>query len=248
VERGARHHIFSAISVGDLNLIRKVIEDNPKALDRRMSRHEQGLPALHFAISLNRYDILDLLIELGADVEATDLNGHTALDSAMLNADREAIRRLIAAGARQPARMQASSVQKKMVQLAHSISGLVPMIYVPDVAATLDWYVSIGFKEVARFGDEGKINFGIISFGKAEIMINMHGKRGEHDVSLWLNTDRIDELYELLKSRQVNAALTGGSDSIDFAEDINNTFYQARQFAIRDLNGYTLYFIQQLRP
>jgi hypothetical protein len=42
VERGARHHISSAMSVGDLNLIRKVVEDDPDALDHRMSRFEQG--------------------------------------------------------------------------------------------------------------------------------------------------------------------------------------------------------------
>src|SRR5438093_1241343 len=42
VERGARHHIFSAINLGDLNLIEKVVEDDPAALDRRMSRFERG--------------------------------------------------------------------------------------------------------------------------------------------------------------------------------------------------------------
>jgi hypothetical protein len=77
----------------------------------------------------------------------------------------------------------------------------------------------------------------------------MHGKRGEHDVSLWLSTDHVDDLYRLLKSRQIEAAL-GDADptttGIEFVEHINDTFYRARQFAIRDLNGYTLYFIQQL--
>lgn len=90
-ERGARHHIFSAITVGDLDVIRKVVEENPETLDRRMSRFEQGQTALHFAMNRKRYDILDLLIELGADLEAEDKSGQTALAVAMLRGDREAM-------------------------------------------------------------------------------------------------------------------------------------------------------------
>ena len=75
LERGARHHIFSAIALGDLDLIRRLVEDNPEALNRRRSRFEQRQTALHFAISRQRYDILNLLIELGADLEAEDMHG-----------------------------------------------------------------------------------------------------------------------------------------------------------------------------
>ncbi len=101
LERGARHHIFSAICVGDLHLIQRLVEENPAALDRRMSRFEHGQTSLHFAIGRKRYDILDLLIELGADLEAEDAHGRTAMAVAMLHGDREAMTRLHAAGARQ---------------------------------------------------------------------------------------------------------------------------------------------------
>ena len=57
------------MSIGDLNLIRSVVERDPKTLERRMSRFENGLTALHFTIEAKRYDILDLLIELGADLK-----------------------------------------------------------------------------------------------------------------------------------------------------------------------------------
>src|SRR5262249_1773888 len=33
LSRGARHHIFSAMSLGDLDLIRRLVEENPEALD-----------------------------------------------------------------------------------------------------------------------------------------------------------------------------------------------------------------------
>jgi ankyrin repeat protein len=250
VERGAQHHIFSAMSIGDPDLVRSVVHQNPNALKRRLSRFERGLTPLHFALELKRYDILDMLIDLHADLEAKDKDGHTALEAALLKGDRDGAKRLIAAGAKRPKTGRASDIRSKMERLAGSTKDLVPMIYVPDVATALDWYTSIGFKELARYGDEGFVNFGVLSFGKAQILVNMNGKRGEHDVSLWFYTSRADELYELLKSRQINSALSSAEDErtrIDFVEHINDTFYGARQFAIRDLNGYTLYFMQQLR-
>jgi hypothetical protein len=71
--------------------------------------------------------------------------------------------------------------------------------------------------------------------------------RSKHDISLWFSTGRIDELDQLLKSRQLAAAAGGTTDGIEFEEHINDTFYPARQLAIRDLNGYVLYFIQDLK-
>lgn len=250
VERGARHHIFSAMSVGDLDLIRKLVEEDPAALDRRMSRFEQGQTPLHFAISRKRYDILDLLIELGADLEAEDRNGRTALAAAMLGGDREAMSRLQAAGARQPAPIGTSNFRTELAMAADSVEKGVPMIYVPDVARALDWYSSIGFKELARYEEDGVVNFGMVSFGKAEIMLNMHGAAGPHDASLWFYTDRVDSLYQLFKSRQLKAAQAalagqgGDLEGIAFEQDIEDMFYGARQFGIRDLHGYILYFIQ----
>ena len=203
VDRGARHHIFSAISLGDLDLIRAVVRANPHALERRMSRFENRLTPLQFAVKRRRDDIRHLLIELGAEPE-------------------------VKAPAAPP-----SETKSGMAALADSVPRVVPMIYVPDVARALDWYTTIGFTEVARFEDDGVVNFGIVSFGKAELMLNMHGKDGPHDVSLWFNTDQVDALYTVLKSA-----------AVEFEQDIEDMFYGARQFGIRDLNGYVLYFIQ----
>ena len=262
VERGARHHIFSAISVGDLDLIRKLVEQNPEALDRRLSRFEQGQTPLHFAMSRSRYDIVDLLIELGADLEAEDQSGHTALAVAMLRGDREAMRRLHARGAKPPRGWEidlsprrtkpadTSSFKASMANMSDGIKKGVPMISVPDVARTLDWYAAIGFKELARYDDDGLVNFGMLAFGKAELMLSMGGKPGPHGVSFWFYTDKVDDLYQLLRSRQLEAAHAALGDEpadqegIEFVEDINDPFYGGREFGIRDLNGYALYFLQ----
>ena len=249
VDRGARHHIFSALCVGEPSLVQELVEQDPAALDRRMSRFEHGLTPLHFAIERRRYDLLDLLISLGADVDAEDGRGRTPLAMAMLRGDREAMDRLHAAGAKPPPATDASGFRNDMAALSRSVNKCVATILVPDVARALDWYASIGFKETGRYEDDGVVNFGIVSFGKAELMFNMHGKPGRHDVSLWFFTDNVDELYRLLKSRQLDAAGAalageGGDGGVEFEQDIEDMFYGARQFCIRDPNGYELYFIQ----
>jgi ankyrin repeat protein len=252
VERGARHHIFSAIALGDLDLLRKVVEQDPKALERRMSHFESGQTPLQFAVSLRRYDILDLLILLGANVEAEDGDGNTPLVSAMMRGDHEAIRRLHAAGAKAKKgwttsgpRLGGADLRAQAAALASSVKKGVPMIRVPDIAKTLDWYVSIGFEEYGRFPETGAPNFGMVAFGKAELML-MPGKPGKDEVRLWFYTDKVDELYGLFRSRQLEvaqAALAGKhADGFEFVEDIYDPPYGKRQFSIRDLNGYTLIF------
>ncbi len=250
IDRGASHHVFSAMCLGDTALVRTVAEQDPHALDRRLSRFEKRLTPLHFAIQRKRYDMLDVLIELGADLEGVDGSGQTALTAAMLRGDGEAMRRLQAAGAAVPDVVAPPAFRDTMAALAKSVTKGVPMIHVPDVARALDWYTSIGFTELARYEGDGVVNFGMVAVGRAELMLNLHGAAGTHDVSLWFYTDQIDRLYQLLKSRQLDAARValahGAADRtpIVFEQEIEDMFYGARQFSIRDLNGYELYFIQ----
>jgi ankyrin repeat protein/catechol 2,3-dioxygenase-like lactoylglutathione lyase family enzyme len=256
LERGARHHIFSAMAVGDLDLIRELVEEKPDALDRRMSRFEEGQTPLHFAMNRKRYDILDLLIGKGADLEAQDLSDHTALATAMLHGDWTAMTRLRAAGAKQPAgwslttkRAGSSSSRASMARLADSINKGVPMISVPDIARALDWYTSMGFKELGRYAHDGVVNWGEVSFGKAELMF-MIGQPGKREVRLWFYTDQVDPLYRALRFRQLGAAQAalaaepGDHEAVEFVEDLYDPPYGGRQFSIRDLNGYTLIFLQ----
>jgi ankyrin repeat protein len=247
VERGARHHIFSAICVGDHGLIRSVVEDDPDAADRRMSRFERGMTALHFAIARHRYDILDLLIQLGVDVEMTDDRGQTALTMAMLQNDREAIARLRAAGAANPEARIPPNIEASLAALGGSVTKGVPMIAVADVGHTLAWYVSLGFREVARYGDNGIVNFGMVALGGAQLMLTTGGGVGRHGASLWFYTDAVDDLYAILRARQLAAASEEGTAEKDivFTQDIEDMFYGARQFCIRDPNGYELYFIKE---
>jgi hypothetical protein len=119
------------------------------------------------------------------------------------------------------------------------------------VAATLEWYTSIGFTEIARFGDDGDVNFGMVSFGGAEVMFVPGGKaQPPQDVSLWFYTDQIDRLYQIMKAKQIEAAnadMAGQAPAqprIVFEEDLYDPFYGGRQFSISDLNGFDVQFLQ----
>ena len=109
-----------------------------------------------------------------------------------------------------------------------------PAIAVPDIAATLDWYTSIGFKELGRFEDDGVVNWGMLAFGNAQFMLGMLGRGGEKPISLWFYMESVDELYELFKARQ-----------LEFVHDIYDPFYGGREFSIKDLNGYVLTFYEE---
>jgi ankyrin repeat protein len=248
VSRGARHSIFSAMSVGDLDLVRAVVEDSPDALDRRLSRFEDEMTPLHLAVHQRRDDMLDLLIELGADLDAVDVHGQTPLSRALAMDHHAAARRLLAAGAKPPKTIAAAELREAVATLAPTTRKIIPMISVPDVAAALDWYVSIGFTELGRFGDDGIVNWGIVQYGDAAVMFTMHGEKRRQPVSLWFYTDQVDALYQLFKARQLEsaqAALQGQpvtAPAIDVHLDIYNPFYGGREFGIRDPNGYELYF------
>lgn len=78
VSRGARHHIFSAVVMRLADEVRRIVAQDPSALNRRMSRNEDHQTPLHFAVRMNRPEMVSLLIELGADPLAVDGSGNTA--------------------------------------------------------------------------------------------------------------------------------------------------------------------------
>lgn len=115
---------------------------------------------------------------------------------------------------------------------------VVPMIHVPDVSATVDWYTSIGFKLIRHNEEDGEINWAKLLFGNSELMINAGGKPSDNhrrDVDLYITTDDVDDLYRRLKGR------------VQVVEDIYNAFYGMREFIIRDINGFWVTFGQPVQ-
>ena len=115
---------------------------------------------------------------------------------------------------------------------------VVPMIHVPDVRATVDWYQKIGFEVAATYGNESDdgLSFAIVTFGETQVMFNQDGKPSDQwrrEVDLYVYTDDVDEVYASLK------------DLVDVVEGPHNTFYGMREVIIRDVNRFWITFGQE---
>jgi len=89
IERGARHHIFSAIAMNLAEEVRRIVRDDQSALERPMSTFENFRLPLHFAVHMNRPGMIELLIRLGANPFGTDGSGFLPAAYAMdVDADR----------------------------------------------------------------------------------------------------------------------------------------------------------------
>lgn len=101
VSRGARHHIFSAIAMNLADEVRRIVAHDPAALNGRQSRNENHRTPLHFALLMQRPQMIALLLELGADPLAVDGSGQpVAFYASTPDADRpvmEKIRAMVSA-------------------------------------------------------------------------------------------------------------------------------------------------------
>ena len=75
ISHGARHHIFSAIAMSLADEVRRIVADDPAALNQRQSRNENHQTPLQFAVRKNRPAMVQLLMQLGADPLAVDGTG-----------------------------------------------------------------------------------------------------------------------------------------------------------------------------
>jgi ankyrin repeat protein len=95
VSRGARHHIFSAISMDLADEVRRIVADDPSALNSRMSRNENHRMPLHYAVLRNRPAMVSLLLDLGADPLAVDGSGQpVAVYATTPDVDRKVMERI----------------------------------------------------------------------------------------------------------------------------------------------------------
>ena len=121
--------------------------------------------------------------------------------------------------------------------MSNPVTGRVtPMIHVPDVSATVEWYKNIGFTVSATYGNEGGgISFAVLSFGSSMVYFSQGGKLSKQhrrEVDLYTYTTDVDDLYNSLKER------------VEVIEGLHDTFYGMREFIIRDLNGFWITFAQ----
>jgi len=110
----------------------------------------------------------------------------------------------------------------------------VPMIHVPDVGTTVEWYRNVGFDVVETYGEGGEaLSFAVMSYGGSQVMFNAGGHASaeeRREVDLYAYTEHVDALYERLRAR------------VDVVEGPHDTFYGMREVTIRDVNGFWLTF------
>ena len=112
------------------------------------------------------------------------------------------------------------------------------MIHVPDVACTAAWYQSIGFKLLRTNEEDGEANWASLSFGNSEVMLSSGGKpsaENRREVGLYITVDRVDDIYRRIQEKA------------PLVEGLHDTFYDMREFIVRDINGFWITFGQPVR-
>jgi hypothetical protein len=186
--RGGRHHIFSAIAAGDVEVIRAFVEQQPEALDQRLPARYHGqtrctLPSRGTGPTFwpaHRH---------GRRPGRADRNGQTALEYALLRGDARR-RRVCAKRAREYRSPSRPGRAAATPEFADSIQKATVVVGSKDVAATLAWYASIGFTEVARFRPMAARLLGMVQLGKAELTFDVREAADPRGVSLLVETDR----------------------------------------------------------
>ena len=114
---------------------------------------------------------------------------------------------------------------------------VVPMIHVPDVRATADWYASIGFTILETAEDEGETNWADLSFGDSRVMLGACGRPSDahrREVDLYVTVEDVAAVRRRLEGRA------------EIVEELNDTFYGHRIFIVRDPNRFWITFAQIL--
>lgn len=99
LERGARPGIFSAIALNDVEAVRTVIERDPEAPGRTLSKFEHFREPLQFAAGLDQPEICELLLDSGAEIDRADWMGLTAFAIAVFEGGLDAAAALRRRGA-----------------------------------------------------------------------------------------------------------------------------------------------------
>lgn len=97
---GARHNMFSAVAMGDVETVRALIARQPADLERRMHGTIMKPKPLHLAVLKRQAAVVRVLLELGANLESVDEAGFTPLDRAALLGVSDLISILVDAGAK----------------------------------------------------------------------------------------------------------------------------------------------------
>lgn len=115
----------------------------------------------------------------------------------------------------------------------------IPMLHVPDVAATAQWYVSIGFTLDNAHVDGGETLWAQLTFGESTLMLNTGGAPSDaqrREVDLYIQVEDVD------------AAFRAVAPVAELVEPMRDAEYGMREFIVRDPNRFWLTFGQPIAP
>lgn len=120
---------------------------------------------------------------------------------------------------------------------------LTPNLMVEDVARTLDFYRDVlGFQVLTTVPpDQPPFTWGMVNRDGVELMFQARASLGADIPALadapigasqtfYIEVEDIDALYAAIKGK------------VEIVQDMHTTFYDTREFAFRDVNGYILAF------
>ncbi len=115
----------------------------------------------------------------------------------------------------------------------------IPFFPVSDIAQTIKWYESIGFKCIGTnhiWEPDCELNWAELGWEGASFMIgpdirkNVSNVKEIKDASLFFNVESIDEIIENLK---------GKAEIVELNEE---TFYGRKEVTFIDINGFRITF------
>jgi ankyrin repeat protein len=213
---GAKPHILAAVSLNRGDLVRRLLEHDPKLLEtHKMSRFEHHRTPLQMAVIKNRPAMVKLLLEHGADPAVKDSRGYTALNFAGKTTDPAIAAMLIADGA------------KPSEQNVNRFENMTPILNVKDVSASIDYYVEkLGFE--LRWDWGSPPGFACVGRDAVQIFLcrDAQGAPGTW-IAIWVQD--VDALYEDYKK----------SGAI-IRQKPTNFPWGAREMNVQDLDGHRL--------
>ncbi|MCG8563221.1 MAG: ankyrin repeat domain-containing protein [Hyphomicrobiales bacterium] len=213
--RGAEPTIFSAVALGRGDLVRRLVEDDPRLVSRQMSRFEHHRTPLHFAVMKNQTEMVDLLLELDADLTNKDSRGLTALNYATPKTDRAIVEQLIAAGA------------EPMDHSSNRFESAVPVLNVKNVPDSIAYYVEkLGFQKEWDWGTPP--HFACVHRDEVRIFLCQDAQGGP---GMWISVfiHDVDALYEDYK--QSGAIIRQAPTNFPWG---------LREMNVEDLDGHRL--------
>lgn len=94
VKRGTRDSLVKAINRGDVAVVRRMLQDDAVDPNDRLFLDKDGWTPLHHACSLGHAEIVDLLLNAGADPSATDRENCSAMHRAVFGGNTDIVQSL----------------------------------------------------------------------------------------------------------------------------------------------------------